>query len=347
VYEITLELTKFEGIINKKTEGNCRMKSKTTKQKENAGTLPAPEKSSVWKDLKKSRMLWLMVLPSAILVIIFNYVPMAGVILAFKKFNYQSGIWGSPFVGLDNFNFFFKSGKALLVTRNTALYNIAFIVINTVMEIGFAIILNEMIGKRIKKLIQSFIFLPYFISWVIVGSIAYSLLNYESGTLNSVLTGLGIDRINFYSSGGYWPWIIIFFNAWKGVGYGMVVYLAAIAGLDGALMEAAQIDGAGIFQRIRYITLPSLTPTIITLTLLALGRVFRGNLDLFYQLVGQNGVLFKYTDVIDTYVFRLTLAASDMGQTVAIGFYQSILCFITILIANFMVRKADPDYSLF
>lgn len=306
-----------------------------------------PKKTGFFQELYLRRTLLLMLLPAVVLVFIFNYIPMAGTIIAFKKYNYQQGIFGSPWVGLKNFQFFFKSGKAAMVTRNTALYNIAFIITSTFLEIFFAVVLNEMYRKKLKKLVQSCIFLPYFISWVIVGSIAYSLLNYETGTLNSVLEGLGIDRINFYSKGGYWPFIIIFFNAWKGVGYGMVVYLAAIVGIDGSIMEAASIDGANIFQRIRYVTIPALTPTVITLTLLSLGKIFRGNLDLFYQLVGQNGMLFNYTDVIDTYVFRLTLKASDVGQTVAIGLYQSVLCFITILIANWAVKRKNEDYSLF
>lgn len=215
------------------------------------------------------------------------------------------------------------------------------------LEILFAIVLSEMAGKWLKKLTQSIIFMPYFISWVVVGSIAYSLLSYETGSLNGILESMGIDAINFYGEAGWWPFIIIAFSAWKGVGYGVVVYLASILGVDGAMHEAAAIDGANIFQRIRYITLPSITPTVITMTLLALGKIFRGNLDLFYQLVGQNGMLFDKTDVIDTYVFRMTIAATDVGQTVAIGFYQSVLCFITIIIANWIVKKKDENYSLF
>ena len=293
------------------------------------------KKQGFLQKLVRYKTLLLMLLPSAALVLIFSYLPIGGLVMAFKRFNYADGIFGSPWVGLDNFRFFFESGKALLVTRNTALYNLAFILINTVLEIAFAVILSEMAGKWMKKLTQSIIFLPYFISWVIVGSIAYSLLSYETGTLNGVLKSLGINPVNFYGESGWWPLIIVAFSAWKGVGYGVVVYLAAA------------IDGANIFQRIRYITIPSITPTVITLTLLALGKIFRGNLDLFYQLVGQNGALFDKTDVIDTYVFRMTIAATDVGQTVAIGFYQSVLCFITILIANWVVKKKDENYSLF
>ncbi|HIS32519.1 MAG TPA: sugar ABC transporter permease [Candidatus Limivivens intestinipullorum] len=288
-----------------------------------------------------------MLLPSAVLLIIFSYLPMGGLVLAFKRFNYADGIFGSPWVGLSNFEFFFSSGKAWTVTKNTALYNLAFIAINTALEIFFAIVLSEMAGKWLKKITQSIIFLPYFISWVIVGSIAYSLLSYETGTLNGALRSMGIDPINFYGEDGWWPFIIVAFSAWKGVGYGMVVYLASILGVDSSLHEAAAIDGANIFQRIRYITLPGILPTTITLTLLALGKIFRGNLDLFYQLVGQNGALFDKTDVIDTYVFRMTISSTDVGQTVAIGFYQSVLCFITILIANWIVRKKDENYALF
>lgn len=306
------------------------------------------QKSRIFiKNAVKYRTLLLMLLPSAILVFIFSYLPMGGLVMAFERFNYADGIFGSPWVGLENFKFFFESGKALSVTRNTALYNLAFILINTTLEIFFAIILSEMAGKWLKKITQSIIFMPYFISWVVVGSIAYSLLSYETGTLNGVLKGLGIDPVNFYGEPGWWPLIIVAFSAWKGVGYGVVVYLASILGVDGSLHEAAAIDGANIFQRIRHITLPSITPTIITMTLLALGKIFRGNLDLFYQLVGQNGMLFDKTDVIDTYVFRMTIAATDVGQTVAIGFYQSVLCFITIIIANWIVKKKDENYSLF
>lgn len=299
------------------------------------------------KTAKKNRTLLLMLLPSALLIFIFSYLPMGGLVMAFERFNYADGIFGSPWVGFENFKFFFESGKAWTVTRNTALYNVAFIAINTTLEVFFAIVLSEMAGKWLKKLTQSIIFLPYFISWVVVGSIAYSLLSYETGTLNGVLSGMGIDPVNFYGEPGWWPFIIVMFSAWKGVGYGVVVYLAAILGVDNSLYEAAAIDGANIFQRIRYITIPSIRPTVITMTLLALGKIFRGNLDLFYQLVGQNGMLFDTTDVIDTHVFRMTISATDVGQTVAIGFYQSVLCFITIIIANWIVKKKDENYALF
>ncbi len=297
--------------------------------------------------LKQYQTLLLMLLPAIILVFVFSYVPIFGLVIAFKRFNYAQGILGSPWVGLDNFKFFFLSGKAWSVTCNTAMYNILFITINTTLEIFFAIVISEMTRTYFKKIIQSILFLPFFISWVIVGSIAYSLLSYETGIVNSMLQFFHMNPIDFYSQDAWWPFIIVAFSAWKGVGYGVVIYLAAILGVDNSLYESAAIDGANIFKRIKHITIPSITPAIITLVLLALGKVFRGNLDLFYQLVGQNGALFDKTDVIDTYVFRMTIAATDIGQTVAIGFYQSVLCLITILIANHIVKRKEASYSLF
>lgn len=298
-------------------------------------------------EVKKNRTLLLMLAPAFILTFIFAYVPMGGLVLAFKQFNYNDGIFGSPWVALDNFKFFFQSGQVFNVTRNTALYNLAFIFFNTGLEVLFAIILSEMTRKRPKKIIQSMYFLPYFISWVIVGSIAYSLFNYENGTLNSLLTFLGMEPVNVYGSPESWPLIIIGFSAWKNIGYGMVVYMAAIVGVDASLYEAAKIDGAGLFHRVRHITLPAITPTIITLVLLAVGRIFRGSFDLFYQLVGNNGALFDATDVIDTFVFRSLMQSSELGMTAAVGFYQSVLCFITIIIVNHVVKKIESDYALF
>ena len=306
-----------------------------------------PALKTFFRDVVRNRTLLLMLLPGMLLVFVFSYIPMGGVVLAFKRFNYQDGIFGSPWVGFQNFIFFFSSGTAFKVTRNTALYNIAFIIVNTTVELLFAVILCEMAGTRLKKGIQSFIFLPYFIGWVIVGSIVYTLFSYEYGIVNNLLSSLGISRVNFYSSPGYWPFIIVLINAWKGIGYGMVVYMAAITGVDPALSEAAVIDGANIYQRTIHVTLPSVLNTTVILLLLSIGGIFRGNLQLFYQLIGSNGMLFDMTDVIDTYVYRLLLQATDMGQTIAIGFYQSALCLVTILLANRLVKSWDPDYTLF
>ena len=301
------------------------------------------------KELKKSRTLLLMLLPAVVIIFIFAYLPMGGMVLAFKQYNYRDGIWGSPWVEniFDNFKFFFMSGKAFAVTANTFSYNLCFIVVNTFLAVLFAVILSEAKGKRFKKLTQSSIFLPYFVSWVIVGTIAYNLLNYENGVVNGVLKTLGIEPVNLYADPDAWRILIVLFNAWKSVGYSMVVYMAAVTGVDMQLHESAKIDGANIFQRIHYVTLPAIRPTIITMVLLDVSKIFRGNLDLFYQLIGKNGALYDSTDVIDTFVFRSLLETSDIGMTAAAGFYQSILCFVTIMVVNGVVRKINSDYALF
>ena len=304
---------------------------------------------SFFHELKKSRTLLLMLLPAAVTIFIFAYLPMGGMILAFKNFNYKDGIWGSPWTKgiFDNFKFFFLSGKAFSVTANTFLYNLSFIAVNTFFAVLFAVILSEAGNKYFKKLTQSAIFLPYFVSWVIVGTIAYNLLNYENGVVNGILGMLGLEPVNIYANGPAWRIIIVLFNAWKSVGYSMVVYLAAVTGVDMQLHESAKIDGANIFQRVRHVTFPAILPTVVTMVLLDVSKIFRGNLDLFYQLVGKNGALYDSTDVIDTFVFRSLLETSDIGMAASAGFYQSIICFVTIMLVNGIVKRVQSDYALF
>ena len=290
-----------------------------------------------------------MLLPAAVTIFIFAYLPMGGMILAFKNFNYKDGIWGSPWTKgiFDNFKFFFLSGKDFSVTANTFFYNLSFIAFNTFFAVLFAVILSEAGNKYFKKLTQSAIFLPYFVSWVIVGTIAYNLLNYENGVVNGILGMLGLEPVNIYANGPAWRIIIVLFNAWKSVGYSMVVYLAAVTGVDMQLHESAKIDGANIFQRVRHVTFPAILPTVVTMVLLDVSKIFRGNLDLFYQLVGKNGALYDSTDVIDTFVFRSLLETSDIGMAASAGFYQSILCFVTIMLVNGIVKRVQSDYALF
>ena len=303
--------------------------------------------SAFTRRLFQYRILLLMLLPAVAYVLLFSYIPMGGVILAFKNYNYADGILHSPWAGLANFRFFFQSGQAFKVTRNTLLYNLAFIIVNTTLQIAIAILLSELRGKRFKRTAQSMMFLPYFISWVIVSMIALNLLSYEYGVINGLLARTGSARINFYSQPKLWIPILIFFSFWKGVGYGTVMYLAALAGIDTTTYEAAQIDGANIFQRIFRITIPSLKPTIVVLVLLAVGGIFRGNFDMFYQLVGNVGPLFETTDVIDTFTFRALLRSNDIGMSSASGLYQSVFCFITIILANWLVKRYDSEYALF
>jgi putative aldouronate transport system permease protein len=230
---------------------------------------------------------------------------------------------------------------------NTVLYNLLFIAFNTTLQIAVAILLTEMRSKIFRKVSQSLMFLPYFISWVIVSVISFGILSYDFGFLNGFMTSLGREKINFYASPSYWPVILMLFSAWKGVGYGSVIYLGAIMGIDTQIYEAATIDGANAFQRIFKITIPQMLPTIVILLLMAIGGIFRGNFDMFYNLVGSNGLLLNATDVIDTFTFRALITNNDFGMSAASGLYQSILCFITILLANWAVRKLEPDYSLF
>lgn len=299
-----------------------------------------------WKTVKRSRILLLMLLPATIFVIVFNYIPMAGIVLAFKNFNYADGIFGSPWNGLENFQYLFVSNKIWTLTRNTLLYNIAFIFLGVIFEVGFAIILSEISGKVFKKFAQGFMFLPYFISWVVVSTIMLNIFG-TNGVLNSILSVFGVTDFSIYKQVREWPIVLVIVRLWKQTGYGSVVYLAAIAGISKELYEAADIDGANVWQKIRYITIPSLKPTIMIMVLLALGNVFRGDFGMFYQLVGSNQLLLNTSDIIDTYIYRMLTTSPNIGLTAAAGLYQSVLCFVTIVAANFIVKKIDPDYTLF
>lgn len=288
-----------------------------------------------------------MLLPAVVYVIIFSYIPMGGIIVAFKRFSFTKGFLGSPWCGLENFRFLFISDKLWPLMRNTLLYNIAFITAGVILEVGFAIIVNELGSKWFKKVFQSFMFLPFFISWVVVLAIVDAIFGYDSGIINNLLQSLGMERFNVYVNAAPWPFLLVFFKAWKQTGYGSIVYLAAITGMDQEIVDAAEIDGANIWQRIRYITIPGLKPTIIIMTLLAVGNIFRGDFGMFYQLIGNNSVLLEVGDILDLYIYRAMVSSSNLGMASAAGFYQSILCFFTILAANWMVRKYDPEYSLF
>lgn len=302
---------------------------------------------SFFKKLYKYRVYLLMLAPAVIYTLVFSYYPMTGVVLAFKKYSYSGGIWGSSWNGLENFEFFFKSGQAATVIRNTVLYNVAFIVFGTVTQVAVAVLLTEINRRHFRKFAQSMMFLPYFISWVIVGVMAFNIFSSDYGFINRMIEALGGTRISFYTTPQVWPFILIFFNIWKNVGYGSVMYLAAIMGIDTSIYESAAIDGANVFQRIFKITVPSIMPTIIILFLMSVGGIFRGNFDMFYNLVGGNGLLYNYTDVIDTLTTRALLDNNNYGMSAAVGFMQSVLCFITVLLANQLVKRYDKDYSLF
>jgi putative aldouronate transport system permease protein len=304
---------------------------------------------SVFEDLKKNKVLLLMALPAVFYFILFHYVPMSGIVLAFK--DYKTGgyreIFTSPWVGFKNFRFFFISGKAALVTINTILYNLAFIITGNITQLFAAIVLSELKNVTFKKFSQSMMFLPYFISWVVVGAFIYNIFNYEFGFLNTILTSLGMERFNAYGTPGVWKYILVTVNLWRWTGYGSIIYLAAIMSIDPEYYDAAKIDGANIYRQIRHITLPLLVPTIVILFLLQLGQLLRGDFQMFYQIVGKAGNLYNATDIIDTYVFRMLTETSELSMAAAAGFYQSVFCFVIIMFTNYLVRKYNENYALF
>lgn len=299
------------------------------------------------RELVRKRMLFLMILPTIVFFIIFSYVPMPGAYVAFVDYKMRKGIFGSQFVGFKNFEFLVKTGDLWRITKNTLLYNLAFLFIGHFTQVTLAIMISELKCKWFKKLSQSVILLPYFISMVIVGFFAYNLFNYNYGFINGVITSLGFDRHDFYSDQGIWKYIIVAFNVWSGTGYGMIVYLASITGIDSEIYEAATIDGATLMQRIMYITLPLLKPTVILLVLFSLGGILKGSFDLFYNLIGTNSVLYPQTDIIDTFVFRSLAGQFNFSQGAAVGFYQSVFGLLLVLTVNAIVKKVDPESALF
>ena len=300
-----------------------------------------------FQKVKRHKTLLLMCTPAVLFFFAFNYVPLPGIYVAFVKFNYRKGIFGSKFVGLDNFEFLLSSGKLWDLTRNTVLYNLAFILLGNLLAVFVAILLNEMRRKWFKKVSQTIMFLPYFISQVLIGLLVFNLLNYDTGFVNNILVSLGMERWQPYSEPGVWPVIMVLVYLWQQAGYQSVVYFAAIMGIDGEMMEAAKVDGANGFQRIRYIILPSLKPTMIILLLFALGGIVRGNFGLFYNIVGTNPVLYNTTDIIETYVYRATMTDFNFATASAVGLYQSVVGFIIVMTVNYIVKKIEPDYSLF
>ena len=300
------------------------------------------------KHFREHLPLYLMLLPGLAYLLINNYIPMAGIIIAFKKLNFAKGILGSPWAGFENFKFLFNSPDAWIITRNTLLYNVAFIIVNMVVGIAIAILICEVRSTKLKKLYQSAILLPFLMSMVILSYIVYALLSSENGLVNnSLLAALGSEGIQWYQEPKYWPFILIFANCWKGVGYGCLIYIASLVGIDPSFYEAARLDGASKWQEIRNITLPCLVPTIITLLLLSIGRIFYSDFGLFYQVPMNSGVLFPTTNVIDTYVYRALIERGNISMSSAAGVYQSVVGFVIVMLSNWVVRKVDKDQALF
>lgn len=299
------------------------------------------------KEVQKNWVLFIMLVPTFVYFMINNYLPMVGVYYAFTNFNFRDGLWASPFIGMKNFDFLFKADLYRL-TRNTILYNVVFIGIGNILQIIFAIFVNQVSKKWFKKTSQTLMFMPYFVSFVILKVLIYNIFEYQYGLINNIILSAGGDRIDFYNTPSYWPVLITLFYLWKNIGYGMVVYLATITGIDTELYEAARVDGANIFQQIWYITLPLVKPTFIILLLYALGSIMKGQFELFYQMVGNNGVLYNVTDIFDTYVYRITMTQPlSIGLGTAAGLYQSLFGFIIVMLTNIIVKRKNPEYALF
>ena len=292
--------------------------------------------------------LYLMMIPGLLYLLINNYVPMSGVIIAFKRVNFGLGILKSPWVGFDNFKFLFKTSDAFVITRNTICYNVAFIVIGTLVSITVAILLDKLTNKFTKNLYQTIILVPFMISIVVVSYLVYALLSTDSGFINnSILAKLGMENISWYSNPKYWPIILVLVNTWKGFGYSTIIYFATIVGFDSSYYEAAAIDGATKWQQVKCITLPCLKSTIIMLTLLSIGKIFYSDFGLFYQVPMNSGPLFDVTNTIDTYVYRGLMQLNNIGMSSAAGLYQSFVGFLLVLAANFAVSKISKEDVLF
>lgn len=266
--------------------------------------------------------------------------------MAFKKYNYSLGILKSPWVGLSNFKYLFMGSDAGIMVRNTVGYNMVFIVLGTILAITVAILLNNVPGVKTKKAYQTLILIPYLISMVIVSYIVYAFLSQDNGFINNTLLGKE-NSISWYTSPQYWPFILTIVYLWKSFGYSSIIYYATIIGIDTTYYEAASIDGASSFKQVFYITIPCLKPTIITLTLLSIGRIFYSDFGLFYQVPMQSGPLMNVTQTIDTYVYRALLSLNDVGRSAAAGFMQSLLGFVLVFSANLSVNKIDKENALF
>jgi putative aldouronate transport system permease protein len=305
-------------------------------------------KYAMIKNIRKFWMFYVMMLPGIILLVFNNYIPMLGIIIAFKTVNYAVGIIDSPWSGFTNFEFLFKTRDAYIITRNTLLYNSLFIVLNMTIPLAFALMLNEMKNAFLAKVHQTLMFLPYFLSMVVIAYLVFGFMSDEHGYFNGTLfPALGLDSVRWYFTKEVWPYILTFVNSWKNMGYYTVIYMAAIIGIDDEYYEAAMIDGASKFQQIKSITIPLIIPIMMILMLLQIGRIFNADFGLFFQVPRESGTLFPVTNVIDTYVYRTFLSVGDIGLSSAAGLLQSVVGFTVVFISNWVVRRVNSDNALF
>lgn len=313
---------------------------------EPAGT--RPNKSVFRRELRhfrNNRELFLLSLPGILYKLIFAYIPLVGLIIAFKHYRYDLGIFGSEWVGLENFRYLFSTDTAWRITRNTVLYNAAYIAATTAAALLLAILMNELRAKW-SKFYQTALFLPHFLSWVLVGYVAYAFLNHSDGFINRTLQMFGMDPISWYQTAEAWPAILILVHLWKAVGFNTLIYFAGIIGINSEYYEAARIDGATKWQMAMKISVPLLAPLVIILLILSIGNMFRGDFGLHYFIPNNSGFLYGSTDIIDTYVYRALREIGNVSMSAATGFYQSVVGFVLVLAANGIVRKINPEHSL-
>lgn len=290
--------------------------------------------------------LTLLALPGFILICIFNYVPLYGLLLPFKNYRYNLGILHSPWVGLDNFGFLFKGDVLFRVLKNTVLYNLVFITLGTILAVLIALLLFEL-SRRFVKVYQTVLFIPYFISWVVAGFAFRALFDMDYGVFNRIISAFGGTPILWYNDPKYWPFILVAAAVWKGLGYGSVIYYAALMGIDSEYYDAAKIDGASKFRQALSISVPMIKPIIIMIVILQIGSIFYSDFGLFYNVTLNSTLLYSTTDVIDTFVYRALIDMGDIGMASAAGFFQSIVGFCLVLITNFIVKRINPENSLF
>ena len=312
-------------------------------------TICKPLKKGFFWEILHNRYLYLLTLPGIVFFIIFNYLPMAGLYIAFVRYSPLEPFFGigSPFIGFKNFDFFLTSKNWLAITLNTLFLNTLFITTGLFVQITLAVSLNEMTGKTIKKISQAFMFLPNFISWTVVSVFSLALFSTNEGIINRFIEFLGGSKISFYQTASVWPALLVTLRLWKTAGFGTVIYLATISGIDQEIYEAAIIDGAGRLGRIWHITVPMLKSTTAMLLLMSVGSIFYGDFGMIYALIGDNPLVRSSTDIIDTFVYRALRTNNNIGMSSAVGFFQSVLGFITVVIANWVIKKIDPESALF
>lgn len=318
------------------------MKVKQQKPLDNSKAAPISE----WKHFRQNLPMTLLVLPTVLVMFVFNYIPLYGVVLPFKDFSVAKGVLGSPWCGLKNFGFLVKSGTIIKAIWNTVLYNFSFIILGTIVAVIIALMMYEL-SRRSIKIYQTSLLLPYFMSWVVVAYIVNALLDMDNGMVNEVREMFGLDKVLWYNEKEYWPGILIFTKIWKEMGYNAIVYFAALMGIDASYFEAAKIDGAGKIQQIRYISVPLIRNIVIIMVILNVGKIFYGDFGLFYNVPLNSSLLYDVTDVVDTYVYRSLINIGNVGMSATTGFCQSVLGFILVVTTNMVVKRIDRESALF